>query len=65
MRRFARKPSDCFVIPIRGCKGAMRFSRFAETGECLGFQTSKENDEPHPCCKECRYLAGDLRGDER
>lgn len=65
MRRFARKPSGCFVIPIRECRGEMRHSRFAETGECLGFAVSEENDEPHPCCQECRYLAGDLRGDDR
>ena len=63
MRRFTRKPSSCFVIPIRRCKGEMRFSRFAETGECWGFQTSEDNDEPHSCCKVCVYLARDLRGD--
>lgn len=65
MRRFARKPSNCFVIPIRRCKWEMRFNRFAETGECQGFETSNDNDEPHPCCQECRYLARDLRGDDR
>lgn len=59
LRRFERMPEGCWIAPIKDCKRMIGGDR----AECVGFAVSDADDEPCDCCKECRYLADDLRGD--
>lgn len=59
LRRFDRRPEGCRIVPMRDCKRMID----RERNQCFGYAVPETDDEPHPCCQECRYLAGDLRGD--